>query len=81
MTICTHNKQSLFGHLANDKMHPSNFGKIVAEEWQLSSQIRKEIYFDQFIVMLNHIHAILMINIVKDTDMEGDSANTNTLKP
>jgi REP element-mobilizing transposase RayT len=37
------------------------YGEIVEEEWLRSAQIRKEIELDQFVVMPNHFHGILMI--------------------
>lgn len=40
----------------------SDFGKIVNKEWQDSFKIRNELFLDEFILMPNHIHAIVVLN-------------------
>lgn len=42
-------------------------GKIVQDEWRRSSVIRNEIELDEYIVMPNHIHGIIIINNVGAT--------------
>lgn len=44
---------------------PSDFGKIVDTEWQKSFDIRHELSCDEYIIMPNHIHAILIIDNVQ----------------
>jgi putative transposase len=42
-------------------MYLSAYGQIVAEEWNKSFEIRTELFCDAFVIMPNHIHAILRI--------------------
>ena len=42
-------------------MQLNDFGKIVLEEWEYTAEIRQEMVLDEFIVMPDHIHAIVMI--------------------
>jgi putative transposase len=42
-------------------MHLSAYGQIVAEEWNKSFEIRTGLFCDAFVIMPNHIHAILRI--------------------
>ena len=42
-------------------MRINDWGKLVQGEWEKSAQIREEIELDGFIVMPNHIHAIIII--------------------
>jgi putative transposase len=42
-------------------MRLNEYGAIVEKEWARSSEIRKEIEMDAFIVMPNHVHGIVMI--------------------
>lgn len=42
-------------------MYLSECGQIVAEKWQKSFEIRSELFCDAFVIMPNHIHAILRI--------------------
>ncbi len=51
-------------------MRLSEFGKIVDTEWQKSFGIRDELFLDTYIIMPNHLHAIVVINT--DGDGGGD---------
>ena len=62
ITICTyHHRHHLFGEIRNGVMQLNAFGSIVADEWMKSAAIRAEIELDEFVVMPNHIHGIVMI--------------------
>ena len=43
-------------------MQLSNYGRIVAEQWEISATMRREISLDAFVIMPNHIHGIVFIN-------------------
>jgi DNA-binding Lrp family transcriptional regulator/REP element-mobilizing transposase RayT len=62
ITLCTFNRECLFGEIQNGVMIPNNYGKIVIEEWYKSESIRNEIELDEFVLMPNHIHGILSID-------------------
>ena len=62
VTICTHKRQCLFGEICNGKMLLNQIGKIVAQEWLKSAEIRQEIALDEWIIMPNHLHGIVVIN-------------------
>ncbi len=61
ITICTANRELIFGEIYNKEMHLSPIGEIVFEEWNKSFEIRVELFCDIFVIMPNHIHAILRI--------------------
>lgn len=64
VTVVTQGREVLFGHVENGKMVLNTFGRIVKEEWEKTTKIRKEIEIDmdEFVVMPNHIHGIVVIN-------------------
>ena len=64
VTICTHNKQCIFGTpgLLND------LGVIVAEELGKISDRYQTVKLDKYVVMPNHIHAILILDHTAGTD-------------
>jgi putative transposase len=66
ITICTHQRRHLFGHVVADN-HPqvvlTPLGRIVAAEWLRSAAIRREVTPDVFIVMPNHLHGIVWLNV------------------
>ncbi len=39
----------------------NQIGKIVAQEWLKSADIRQELRLDEWIIMPNHLHGIVMI--------------------
>jgi REP-associated tyrosine transposase len=61
ITICTDNRQVLFGEVVGGQMRRNSYGEIVQEEWFRSATIRKEISLDAWIVMPNHVHGIVTI--------------------
>jgi REP element-mobilizing transposase RayT len=64
ITICTANRKCLFGNIVDSSMTLSPAGEIVNQEWGKSFEIRKELSCDAFVIMPNHIHAILRIDNV-----------------
>ncbi|MEI6683839.1 MAG: transposase [Bacteroidota bacterium] len=67
ITICTHGRDCIFGIAeTHGGASPcgialSPIGKIVEQEWNKSFKIRTELFCDAFVIMPNHIHAILRI--------------------
>lgn len=60
-TVCTHNRQPLFGDVTNAEVKLNDFGHVVCDEWRKSTDIRREIALDAFVVMPNHVHGIVMV--------------------
>ena len=61
LTVCTHNRECLFGHIAHNKMHLNEFGAIAQDEWDKSFAIRFELLPDEFVVMPNHFYGIVRL--------------------
>ena len=61
VTICTYQRQCLFGEIVEGKMQLNSMGQTVAQEWQKSAVIRQEIQLDSWVVMPNHFHGIVII--------------------
>ncbi len=61
ITICTHNREHFFGEVMADQMQLSLVGEIVAEELQKTEQIRPNVALDEWVVMPNHVHGIIII--------------------
>jgi len=61
ITICVQNHECLFGIIQNNIMTLNNIGKIVENEILKTSQLRKNVYIDKYVVMPNHIHMIIDI--------------------
>lgn len=61
MTVCTKNKENFFGDVIAGEMYLSEVGRIVSEEWMKTAVLRSNILLDEWIIMPNHIHGILVI--------------------
>ena len=78
VTICVEQRKCLFGEIIDGQMVLNQYGEIVAQEWQQSSVIRKEIEFDVWVVMPNHFHGIVMIqNTIRECDRDRVRVNDN----
>ncbi len=62
VTICTYRNQSLFGDISNDgEMLLNTVGCIAFEEWEHTEAVRENVILDEFMIMPNHIHGIVII--------------------
>lgn len=61
VTICTRDRQCLFGEVVENEMRLNQSGKTVARVWHSLPERFPEIELDAFVVMPNHFHGILMI--------------------
>jgi len=77
VTICSHQRERLFGDVVDGVMVINKFGDIVNSEWIRTAQLRHYITLDEFVVMPNHIHGIININI----DGVGAHGNVPLHKP
>ena len=61
ITICTQNREHLFGTISNGQMALNPMGEIAHTEWFKTASMRPNIRLHEFIVMPNHIHGIIEI--------------------
>lgn len=62
VTICTHNRQHLFGEIVVDEMYLNQFGQIANDCWLKLPAHFANITINHHVVMPNHVHAIIEIN-------------------
>ncbi len=61
VAICTHNRQPLFGKVVDGEMVLNEYGEIVREAWFDLPNHYAHVELDAFVVMPNHIHAIIVL--------------------
>ena len=61
VTICTWDRECLFGEIVDEVMVLNDVGNIARDEWLKTAEVREEIDLDEFVVMPNHVHGIIMI--------------------
>ena len=59
VTVCTNVRTNMFGEIVAGEMRLNDAGKMILEEWNIL-QNRFPIQLDEFIVMPDHIHGILL---------------------
>jgi len=61
----------------------SDFGIIVDTEWKKSFEIRNELFLDEYIIMPNHLHAIVVIDkpenkrVIASDELNGTHVDTH----
>ena len=61
ITICTKDRQKYFGNIIDNKMILNEYGEIVKKCWTEILNHFDNVEFDEFIVMPNHVHGIVVI--------------------
>ncbi|NOX38685.1 MAG: hypothetical protein GXO78_14235 [Calditrichaeota bacterium] len=85
ITICTHDRQWLFGHIVNGKMKLNALGKIAHQCWLAIPDHFPRTRLDEFVIMPNHVHGIIWI--VDDPNRENvvvknvGAKNVSPLRP
>ncbi len=73
LTFNTKARRPVFGTIVNGRMALNAAGRIAAEEWQKSAEIRPNLVLDAFVVMPDHVHGIVRI-----VATEGDLPDART---
>jgi putative transposase len=76
VTICTQGRERVFGAVVKGEMRPNDCGREVARCWTWLAERYPYVYLDEWIVMPNHTHAIIVITDVI-TDADDDGAHSN----
>jgi len=61
ITICTHNREPLFGSIINSEMKSNLYGVFVSKRWNNLPRYYHHLETNAFVIMPNHIHGILVI--------------------
>ena len=75
--------QYLFGRVTNGEMQLSQVGRIVEEEWLRTPRLRAEVDLDEFVIMPNHLHGILVFHDCPDSqaDKNGQTVRAHGRAP
>lgn len=62
VTICTFQRQHLFGEVNNGEMQLNVTGQIISAIWQKIPQHFPNVEIDEFILMPDHLHGVIVIS-------------------
>ncbi|MGP1382654.1 MAG: transposase [Thainema sp.] len=68
ITICTYQRECLFGNIVDGKMQLNSFGQVIQGHGLKLSNHHSHLRLDEFIVMPNHIHGILILSNENECD-------------
>ena len=61
VTVCTRDRECLFGDIVDRQMQLNEAGKIVQTIWGSLPQFYEGVELDAFVVMPNHVHGVVVI--------------------
>ncbi len=61
VTICTHNRECIWGDIVEGQMHLNDLGREVEIQWLQTAEVRPNVILDAFVIMPNHFHGIFFI--------------------
>lgn len=67
ITICTQNREHFFGNIQNGMMQLSEIGKLAERYWLEIPEHFPFVELENFVVMPNHFHGILIINNIPNS--------------
>lgn len=62
ITICTQNRECLFGDIADGVMRLNGAGKMIRSVWDGLPIRFSNMELDEFIIMPNHVHGVVLLN-------------------
>ena len=62
VNICTQNRECLFGEIVDSKIVYNDLGRLVVKAWIWLAEQYPYVELDEFIVMPNHLHGILVLS-------------------
>jgi REP element-mobilizing transposase RayT len=75
ITICCADRQCIFGQITEQEMTLNQFGQIAYNKWLNTINLRNNVVLDHFIIMPNHMHAIIHL---KKPDIKNISITQTT---
>ena len=76
VTICTWQRQSLFGAIVSSQMQLTRYGEIIELYWDNLIKHHRHVELDQFVIMPNHVHGIILLTdnqLIANNDLWGRS--------
>ena len=70
VTICVDDRTPRFGEIVDQCLHLNDAGKMVGQHWLSLPERFSHVALDDYVIMPNHLHAILRIDSEKPSHAE-----------
>jgi putative transposase len=80
VTICTKERECLFGEIVNGIMNLSGVGNIANQLWYEIKNHAKNVELGEFIVMPNHVHGIIILDGNDKTNVVVETGHALSLR-
>jgi putative transposase len=80
VTICTHDREPILGTIEGGYIIPTDAGKFVEQTWHTLPNRFPNLKTDEFILMPNHVHAILFLETRQSSQKPGAASGAPTGK-
>jgi REP element-mobilizing transposase RayT len=64
VTVCTQKRKNILGKIVNGEMKLNKIGRMINQCWQKLPEKFTNVSLDEYIIMPNHLHGIVVINDV-----------------
>ncbi|MEK7110081.1 MAG: transposase [Patescibacteria group bacterium] len=81
VTICTKDRLEYFGNIVDDEMVLNKYGEIINKYWSEIPKHFNNVELDEFQIMANHIHGIIVIRNVNQYVGAGFPRPMNQFRP
>ena len=79
ITICVKNRKCVLGEIINGEMKLSGIGEMVQKYWDEIPEHFENIQLDEFIIMPNHLHGIVVIGDSRCRDVACNVSTGNIM--
>ena len=62
VTICVHKGECVLGDIINGEVNLTDLGRVASEYWKVVPHHFPNLWIDIFVVMPNHVHAVVIIS-------------------
>ena len=74
VTICTQNRECLFGEIVDGEINLNPLGEVILKWWDALPNYYPPVELDAFVVMPNHLHGII---VIADSDDRAGKPRSN----
>lgn len=74
VTLCVQNREARFGKVIDGSLHLNTAGHMVVATWHALPVRFSNVVLDEFVVMPNHVHGLIILRDVSDTGLHSMGA-------